>query len=181
MHPLPRLGPSRRRPALVLAALAAASLAACRSPAPQDPGAVAAAYAAAGRYEEAAREIDVAVRSHPSDVALRRQAAQIHTEAGQVDAAVGHLEAAIEVAPNDADVWFALGDLEKKRENVSDAYIAYRRAAELAPSDIRAVSGLALTADSLGFDEEARSAYDRWAELEKAAKGPEPAPASAPR
>ena len=29
---------------------------------------MAAAYAAAGRYDEAAREIDLAVRSHPTDV-----------------------------------------------------------------------------------------------------------------
>jgi len=52
--------------------------------------------------------------------------------------------------------------------------VAYRRAAELAPDDIRAVSGLALTADTLGFEDEARVAYARWAELEREldAKGP---------
>jgi Flp pilus assembly protein TadD len=52
--------------------------------------------------------------------------------------------------------------------------VAYRRAAEIAPDDVRAVSGLALTADTLGFEEEARVAYARWAELEREldAKGP---------
>jgi Flp pilus assembly protein TadD len=46
--------------------------------------------------------------------------------------------------------------------------VAYRRASELAPDDVRAVSGLALAADSLGFEDEARAAYARWSELERA-------------
>ena len=37
-------------------------------------------------------------------------------------------------------------------------------------------SVLALTADSLGFAEEARVAYDRWAELERDGGGPKPTP-----
>jgi len=139
----------------------------CASSPGNGPGAVAAAYAAAGRYDEAAREIEVAVRAHPRDVALRQQAALIQAEAGQLDHAVGHLEAAIELEPSDSASWVELGEIEKRRQNVADAYVAYRRAAELSPDDIRAVSGLALTADHLGFDDEARGAYARWAELER--------------
>jgi len=127
----------------------------------------AAAYAAAGRYDEATREVDIAVRSHPRNAKLRLPAAEIHTQAGQVPQAISHLEAAIQISPSNAQSWIQLAELEKRRENVADAYVAYRRAAELAPEDIRAVSGLALSADSLGFDAEARSAYARWAELER--------------
>jgi Flp pilus assembly protein TadD len=138
----------------------------CASPPPPDPGAVAAAYAEAGHYEEAAREIDLAVRSHPRDTQLRKQAAHIHERAGNMGRAVGHLEAALQLAPSDPEIWIALGDIETQRDNTADAYVAYRRAAELAPREIRAVAGLALAADNLGFEEEAEAAYARWAALE---------------
>lgn len=139
---------------------------ACAAPTGTNPGAVAATYAAAGRWDAAAREIDLAVRAHPRDVELRRQAAHIYAQAGNPDRAVAHLETAIELAPHNPATWLDLGEIERGRENVPDAYVAYRRASELAPDDIRAVSGLALTADSLGFRDEARGAYARWAELE---------------
>jgi tetratricopeptide (TPR) repeat protein len=155
------------RSAAALVPIVLAAVAGCVELPARDPGRVAAAYAAAGRYDEAAREIELAVRSHPKDVRLRQQAARIHEQASQPAEAVGHLEIAIELAPGNAQSWILLGELENERDNVADAYVAYRRAAELAPDDIRAVSGLALAADSLGFDDEANHAYARWAELER--------------
>jgi tetratricopeptide (TPR) repeat protein len=156
-----------------------ALLAGCATPPPADPGAVAAAYAAKGRYDEASREIELALRTRPNDLALRRQAAEIYERAGNVEKAIGHLEAAIEIAPEDAETWIRLARLERGRGNVDDAYVAYRKAEKLAPDDVRAVSGLALTADSLGFTEEAQRAYARWAELEEGARLPiQPKPAS---
>jgi len=147
----------------------------CATSPPPDPGAVAAAYAEAGQYDAAAREIDLAVRAHPNDAALRRQAASIHRSAGNIARAIGQLEAALRLKPSDHEVWIALGDLETERDNTADAYVAYRRASELAPNDLRAVSGLALAAERLGFQEEAEAAYARWAALEKAAGGESPA------
>jgi len=151
---------------ICVTALAAAVGCATSQPA-TDPGAVASAYAAAGRWDEAGREIEVAVRSHPRDVGLRRRAAEIQARARNPDRAVSHLEKAIELAPGQHSTWLQLAELEKSRDNFPDAYVAYRRATELAPDDIRAVSGLALTAEVLHFDEEAREAYARWAELER--------------
>ena len=147
--------------------LALAAAVACAAPAPRGPGAVAAEYAAQGRWAEASREIELAVRREPRDPELRRQAAAIYRETGQPTEAIRHLEASIQLTPADPEIWIALGDLEKGRENIQDAYVAYRRAAELAPDDLRAVSGLALTADSLGFEDEAEQAYERWSELER--------------
>jgi tetratricopeptide (TPR) repeat protein len=153
---------------IIAVILGLASIAGCANPFGGDPGAVAEAYEQAGRYDEAAREIELAVRSHPRNTALRRQAARIHREGGNDDRALGHLEVlAVDLAPGDAEAWIEIGDLETQRKNIDDAYVAYRRAAQLAPDDIRAVSGLALTADSLGFDEEAEAAYASWAELEQ--------------
>jgi len=147
----------------------------CATSPPPDPGAVAAAYAEAGQYDAAAREIDLAVRSHPRDAALRRQAASIHRGAGNIAKAVGQLEAALRLTPSDPEIWITLGDLETERDNTADAYVAYRRATELAPNDLRAVSGLALAAERLGFQEEAEAAYAHWAALEEAANGEPPA------
>jgi len=147
----------------------------CASPPPPDPGAVAAAYAEAGQYEEATREIELAVRAHPRDTQLRKQAARIHEHAGNIGRAIGHLEAALQLAPSDPELWVALGDIETQRDNTDDAYVAYRRAVQLAPNEIRAVAGLALTADRLGFEEEAEDAYARWAALE-AELGDDPRP-----
>jgi tetratricopeptide (TPR) repeat protein len=158
------------RSAALALALATLAVAGCASPPRTDPGAVAAAYAAEGRLDEASREIEIAVRTHPKDLALRRQAANIYERAGNIDKAVSHLEDSIAIAPDNAEAWIRLAELENGRGNVDDAYVAYRRAEKLAPDDVRAVSGLALTADSLGFSDEAQRAYARWSELEKSAR-----------
>jgi tetratricopeptide (TPR) repeat protein len=156
-------------------AIAALLLAAgCAGRIGSHPGALAERYAAAGRLDDAVREIDLAVRSHPRNAEVRMQASAIHRKAGHRSAAITHLEAAIQLAPGNAEVWLALGELENERENVADAYVAYRRAAELAPEEIRAVAGLALAADNLGFEDEARDAYARWAELERKQRDNEP-------
>lgn len=171
-----------RRLPLCLAALALA--AGCATRTDRDPASVAKAYAAAGHWPEAAREIELAVRANPPErcgiagprdlecvaevAGLLRTAARIQAQAGDVQRAVDHLETALQLSPGDPATWIQLAELENERQNVQDAYVAYRRAAELAPDDIRAVSGLALTADSLGFDREAETAYGRWAELERA-------------
>ncbi len=139
------------------------------SPAPSE---LAAAYQSAGRLQEASREIELAIRARPRNTSLRRQAARIYVEADRADRAVEHLEAAIQLAPRDGVLWIDLAEIERDRENIADAYVAYRRASALAPTDVRAISGLALSAENLGFYEEARDAYEKWAEL-KRSFGPE--------
>jgi len=153
---------------LISALIALAFALACASPqAPPAPGDIAAAYRAAGRLDEASREIELAIRVRPRDTSLRRQAARIYSEADQPERAVGHLEAAIQLAPQDGFLWLDLGDLERSRENVADAYVAYRRASKLLPTDLRAVSGLAQSAEGLGFSDEASAAYARQEALER--------------
>jgi tetratricopeptide (TPR) repeat protein len=155
----------RRLAALALGLSCAAGCAS--NEVPNRPEEIAMAYAKAGRHPEAAREIELAVRAQPENVALRQHAASIQADAGDLDKAVEHLEVAIQLAPFDPESWIALAELEKRRGSPADSYVAYRRAAELAPDDLRAVSGLALAADSLGFDEEADRAYARWTELQR--------------
>ena len=143
------------------------SLACASPPSPPAPGDIAAQYAAMGSFAQAAREIDLAVRARPRDLALRRQAARLHDRAGNTDDAIAHLEAALSFALYDVTILLELADRERDRDNVADAYVAYRRASTLEPNDLRAVTGLARSADALGFTEEARAASDRSAQLER--------------
>ena len=161
--------PEMTRRALCLpAAIALGTLVAvgCQSP-NRDPGDMARAYLEAGRYPEAVREIGLAVRARPRDPALRMEAARISIEAGDVERAIQQLEVALSIAPRDPEVSILLGELERDRRNLPDAYVAFRRATALAPDDLRAISGLALSAEALGFEREAREAYARWAQIEK--------------
>jgi tetratricopeptide (TPR) repeat protein len=141
---------------------------ACAAPRTSSPpGDIAAAYQSAGRLQEASREIELAVRVRPRDISLRRQAAQIYIDADDSNRAIQHLETAIQLTPRDGTLWLELAEIERDRQNIADAYVAFRRASSLAPTDIRAVSGLALSAENLGFVEEASDAFARWAELKQ--------------
>ena len=142
-------------------------LAACQSPADSGSESVAEVYLAAKRYQDAAREAEHAIRRDPRDPHMRRVAAEAHAGLGNLDRAIEHLEVALDLVPGDAEVSILLGEMEQRRENLSDAYVAFRRATKLAPDEIRAWSGLALSAEALGFTEEAAKAYERWAELEQ--------------
>jgi tetratricopeptide (TPR) repeat protein len=152
---------ARLLPALLLATTAFG----CAGAGLRDPAGVARAYADADRFDEAQREIEIAVRQHPDDVALRVEAGRILGDAGNIDGAVGHLDVALDRAPGDPEVSILLGELEQRRDNAPDAYVSFRRAVALAPRDVRAVAGLAITAEALGFDAEAALAYERWREL----------------
>jgi Flp pilus assembly protein TadD len=139
---------------------------ACAAPQPTTtPGDIAAAYQSVGRLDEASREIELAIRVRPRDISLRRQAARIYIEAARSDRAIEHLESAIQLAPRDGALWIDLAEIERDRQNIADAYVAFRRASTLSPTDVRAVSGLALSAENLGFSAEASAAYAKWAEL----------------
>ncbi len=172
-HLAPGTRPSKRSSQrifeLVLAVATAVALASgCATPDPtRDLRDRARTNAARGAYAEAAVAIEQAVELSPTDLSLRREAARIATQAGLTDRALAHLEIALRTQDDDPSLWADLAELERDRENYADAYVAFRRAAELDPNDVRAVSGLALIADHLGFEEEARAAYARWNELER--------------
>lgn len=165
--PRASIHPAARTALRAAAALWLALAAGCATDGAEPPRPVALVYLEAGRYQDAAREAELAVRRQPYDPEMRKLAARAHVGAGNLDRALEHLEMAYQQAPTDPEVSVQLGELEQRRENLPDAYVAFRRATELAPDDIRAWSGLALSAEALGFEAEAVDAYARWAELER--------------
>lgn len=152
--------------ALTLLAVLALFLGACAS-GYQGPQGVAEVYLEAGRHEDAAREAEKELRRYPQNIPLRLIAAEAHAGAGNLDRAIEHLELAVDARPGDPGISIRLGELEQRRGNLSDAYVAFRRASQLGPDEIRAWSGLALSAEALGFELEAETAYARWALLEQ--------------
>ena len=148
-------------------AAAASLLGACRSPAVGTHASVAEVYLEAGRHQDAAREAEIEIRREPENPRLRIVGARAHAGLGNTERAIDHLEVALGLSPRDPQISVLLGELEQSRENLPDAYVAFRRASKLDPDEIRAWSGLALAADALGFEEEAADAYERWAELEQ--------------
>lgn len=153
--------------AILVFALALPLLDGCAGPGPGAPQNPIEAHLEAGRYLDAAREAESAVRRDPENASLRLLAGRAHAGAGNFNRAIDQLELAHQLAPDDAEISILLGEIEQQRENVADAYVAFRRATRLAPGDIRAWSGLALSAEALGFEGEAVEAYARWAELER--------------
>jgi len=151
-----------------MAASALAALSCAGSP-ERDPGQRARQQLAAGQPELAARSIEAAVREAPRDFDLRVEAADIQLERESRERALQHLEVAQSLRPWDPEIAIRLGEIEQSRGNVAAAYVAFRRAVELAPDNLKAVAGLALAADALGLDDEALAAYERWSELEEAA------------
>ena len=157
----------RIRPAaLTLLAALALFLGACAS-GYQGPHGVAEVYLEAGRHQDAAREAEKELRRYPQNIPLRLIAAEAHAGAGNADRAIEHLELALNAAPGDPGISILLGELEQRRGNLPDASVAFRRASQLGPDEIRAWSGLALSAEALGFEIEAETAYARWARLEE--------------
>lgn len=155
------------RCALALALAAALVACASSSKGPAGPEQLAVTYLEAKRYQDALRESEKLVRLQPRNLEYRLLAARANEGAGDDARALAHLEMAQEIAPADAEATIRIGELEQRRKNPDDAYVAFRRATSLAPDDLRAWRGLALTAEALGFTAEAERAYARWAQLEK--------------
>jgi tetratricopeptide (TPR) repeat protein len=159
----------RRGGAALLTACIAAGLACAPKPPPKaSPGALAEQYLEQGNALEAVRESERLVRANPKNAELRMVAARANQAQGDLDRALVHLEAAAELDPANGEAMIRIGEIEQQRQNMDPAYIAFRSAIRLAPDDVRAWKGMALTAEALGFEAEAEKAYARWAELEKA-------------
>jgi tetratricopeptide (TPR) repeat protein len=153
---------------LLVASLATAVACAAKPPPKPNPGALAEQYLAQGDKLEAMRESERLVRANPKNAELRLVAAEMNEANGDLDRALLHLEAAAELDPSSGEAVIRIGEIEQRRQRMDPAYIAFRRAIRVAPDDVRAWKGMAMTAEALGFEAEAEKAYTRWAELEKA-------------
>jgi predicted TPR repeat methyltransferase len=101
-----------------------------------------------------------AQRSSGNLIADRRyEHARAYAESGDLDAAAELLEQAIELAPQWAFAWLSLAEIYEARAEMAAAVAAYRRAAQLDPSDALAV-GLHLA--RLGVSETPQTAPEAY-------------------
>lgn len=87
----------------------------------------------AGRFAEAARLFEEAVRLQPNNARLRIQCGHMHKEAGDLAQAEAHYLLARQRLPRDADLSLQLGHFYKVAGRLAEAEHAYSRAAALKP------------------------------------------------
>lgn len=111
----------------------------------QKPIAKAREYARLGRLELAASSYQLAAEQQPANWVLFNEIAQFLTFSfGSGKAALKIIKQALRFNPTcSADLWSTLGDALFELGRISDSRLAYRRALEINPSDVRARYNLA--------------------------------------
>ena len=88
--------------------------------------------------------------AHPEEAAITRMLAEVTAESGDVEGSDKLLTELLAKNPNDAELLIAHGQNLVRQQKDSDAYQAFSRATELAPSDPDGWSGLAFAASKTG-------------------------------
>lgn len=115
---------------------------------PDDPTLTAelATALAAQNKAEALPMLEKLHAAHPDDATITRMLAEVTAEAGDVAASDRLLTDLLAKKPDDAELLIAHGQNLVRQQKNADAYQAFSRATELAPSDPDGWSGLAFTA-----------------------------------
>jgi tetratricopeptide (TPR) repeat protein len=84
--------------------------------------------------------------AHPDDENVTRMLAEVMAEAGDATGSDHYYAALLAAHPNDAGLLTAHGQNLIRQQRFQDAFAAFQKAAQLAPSDVDAWSGLAFAA-----------------------------------
>ena len=90
----------------------------------------------AGKYEEAVKSLDYAIKMNPNNIDYWIQKAEILLETEQTNESLSVIEKIIELNPNDARSWNNKGTVLAKLKRYKDAVLAYEKAITLKPNDI---------------------------------------------
>ncbi len=88
-----------------------------------------------GRLEEAAEQVNLALRHAPNAISLYYDLVRIYREMGDLERARIACEEAVRRAPEDPGLWMVLGWLHQQNEDYDRAVDAYRRAVSLKPDE----------------------------------------------
>jgi tetratricopeptide (TPR) repeat protein len=122
-------------------------------------------YNGTGRYQEAIRELEEAMRIEPTNDAIYLELADAYLGAGQVGRAEATYEQAIAVRPHYAESYLWLGAFYIGQGRVEAAIAAYEQAASLAPDSYPALSGLGVAYYYAERWTEAQRAFERALDL----------------
>lgn len=141
---------------------AIATFEAARALTPDERGpavAVMRAYAAAGRYAEAARLAGEALRDNPDDVGLALLQAQALVKAGRQGDGVAVMRAMVARTPNDGDARRALAQVYLDAGKPADALNTLRDAVKRFPGDTDLAFELGATLDRQGRQDESERVF----------------------
>ncbi|MBM3556846.1 MAG: tetratricopeptide repeat protein, partial [Alphaproteobacteria bacterium] len=108
-----------------------------------------------GRFGEAIRALESAVRLRPRDASIRSNLGAARQGAGDFEGAVGDFQAALEFDPDYAGAWNNLGAALQKLERSEEAEAAFRRAIALQPTAADVCGNLATLHSEAGKIESA--------------------------
>ncbi len=119
-------------------------------------------YAGRGRLEEARTVLERAVALGEKGPEVRRNLALVYMQSGKLPAALRELESASRDAPDDASIWFSLGNAHLRARNPGEAAAALERSLELDPNREEALFNLALAYEQRGERGLAAETYRRY-------------------
>ena len=135
---------------------------------PDDPGlnAQLALVLAAQDKAEALPLLEKLHTAHPQDTAIMRMLAQVRAEAGDFAGSDEIYVQLLAATPDDADLLIGHGQDLVRQMKFAEAYAVFDKAAQIAPRDAAAWSGLAFTASRTGRPEVTLHALTMRSELE---------------
>ncbi len=119
------------------------------------------AYVAAGRIDDALKQMDVLLKTYPEEQGLHLLEATIYETAGDRKSAEKAIDDEIHLAPRSIDALIARGDLALSEKDLAGARKAYQDAINLSPSSAAALAKMAEIYVSLGQEPQARDLVDR--------------------
>jgi Flp pilus assembly protein TadD len=119
-------------------------------------------YAERGRLEEARSVLERAQALGERGPVVRRNLALVYMQSGKLPAALHELESASRDAPDDASIWFSLGNAHLRARNPGEAAAALEKSLELDPDREEALFNLALAYEQRGERRLAAETYRRY-------------------
>jgi tetratricopeptide (TPR) repeat protein len=115
-----------------------------------------------GRYEDAARLLELAVARHPGYAAAFLELGYLRVLMDRYDEAVDVLSRGIEIAPTMLQLSVQLGYAQLSRGDCNGAKAAFARALDISPSSHDALFGMAKAHQEIGENEEAAGCFRRY-------------------
>jgi tetratricopeptide (TPR) repeat protein len=132
-------------------------------------------YIQTGRLREAVTESEAAIKANPNDLTARRILGRISARLigdpqqrgmnqKMLEQATEHYKKITEIDPSDTDSWLMLGRLYKMSQNSVESKKAYEEVLKADPSNIDALSGLAMVLADVGDTAKAAELLKKVAE-----------------
>ncbi len=122
-------------------------------------------YAAEGQLKKALSLLNADVVHYPNSIAVRSLLASTAARAGKFDLAIQQYEHLREKRGEDPEICTQLGQLYRRKHDLSRSLAMFQRALDLAPGDWRAATRLGAVQQASGLASQAKASYGHAIEL----------------